>query len=49
MLFKIFINLLDLGVYLFYLLSKRNLKITKFYAFNPVSLLIFSFYDQFDG
>lgn len=49
-LIKIFINLFDLAnVYLVYLLSKKNLNITKLYAFNPISLLVFAFHGQFDS
>lgn len=47
---KSIINLFDLGNgFLVYQLTKKNLKKTIFYLFNPVSLLIFSFHGQFDS
>jgi len=47
---KIFINLVDLiNIYLVYLLTNKKIKSTLFYAFNPISLLVFSFHGQFDS
>ena len=45
-----FINIIfDLGIlYLVYLLSKKNLKTTLFYAVNPVTILITTLQGQFD-
>ncbi len=47
---KLIINFFDLGNgFLIYHLTKKNVKKTIFYLFNPVSLLIFCFHGQFDA
>jgi len=44
--FYIFFHLLS--VYCAYILSKKNRKVTLFYAINPISLLITAYHGQFD-